>query len=121
MTGEERALLVYDGDCAFCRLWIDHWRTLTEERVQYVSSQEIAEKFPDVPREKYARAVQLIDDDGSRASGAAAVFRLYAKRQGFGWVTRLYEAPAVAPVSEWVYRFVGRHRPFFLKVTRLLW
>jgi predicted DCC family thiol-disulfide oxidoreductase YuxK len=121
MTGEERALLVYDGDCAFCRLWIDHWRTLTGERVQYVTSQEIAQKFPDVPRENYARAVQLIDEDGSRASGAAAVFRLYAKRQGFGWMKRLYEAPAVAPVSEWVYRYVARHRPFFLKMTHLLW
>ncbi|MFA5853620.1 MAG: lipase maturation factor family protein [Patescibacteria group bacterium] len=121
MAGEERALLVYDGDCASCNLWVDHWRTLTGERVQYTSSQEIAEKFPDVPREKYARAVQLIDADGSRLEGAAAVFALHAKRPGFGWMKKLYEAPAVAPVSEWVYRLVARHRPFFLKLTHLLW
>lgn len=99
MDGEERALLVYDGDCAFCRLWADHWRTLTADRVQYATSQEIAASFPDVPREKYARAVQLIDDDGTRYEGAAAVFRLYAKRPGFGWMKRFYEAPAVAPLS----------------------
>ena len=121
MDGKDRALLVYDGECAFCRTWVDHWRTLTADRVQYATSQEIAASFPDVPREKYARAVQLIDDDGTRHEGAAAVFRLYAKRPGFGWMKRLYEAPAVAPVSEWCYRLVARNRPFFLRLTRLLW
>ncbi len=121
MVGKDRALLVYDGSCAFCRLWADHWRGLTDDRVQYATSQEIAASFPDVPREKYARAVQLIDDDGARYEGAAAVFRLYAKRSGFGWIWGLYEAPAVAPISEWCYRLVARNRPFFLRLTHLFW
>ncbi len=118
---EERALVIYDGDCAFCRLWIDAWREETGDRVHFAPSQEIAKKFPDVPREKYARAVQLIDEDGTRYEGAEAVFRVLAKRPGRGWLIRVYEAPAVAPVTEWAYRLIARHRPLCLKLTRLLW
>ncbi len=121
MPREGRALLVYDGGCAFCRLWIDRWRLLAENRVQFVTSQEIAVLFPEMPRERYARAVLLIDEDGTRFHGAEAVFRLLAKRSGFGWAKKLYDAPAIAPVSDLAYRFIARHRPFFLRGTRLLW
>ncbi len=121
MSGDARALLVYDGDCEFCRFWIDDWRTRTNDHVRYVTSREIAAMFPDVPREKYARAVQLIDEDGSRHEGAAAVFRLLAKRDGSAWWLRLYEAPLVAPVSEWAYRWIARHRPLCFTIARLLW
>lgn len=112
---------MYDGDCAFCRLWVDAWRERTGDRVIYATSKEIGENYPDIPPEKYRRAVQLIDDDGRRYAGAAAVFRLLAHVPGRGWLIRLYEAPLVAPVSEWAYRLIARHRPFCLKLTHLLW
>lgn len=118
---EERALLIYDGDCAFCRMWVEAWRAETGDRVIYAPSKEIAEKFPDIPRAKYRRSVQLIDVDGRRHEGAQAVFRVLAHAPGRGWLLRLYEAPLVAPVSEWAYRLVARNRGSFFRITRLLW
>ena len=118
---DERALLIYDGDCAFCRLWVEAWREETGDRVIYAPSREIAEKFPDIPRAKYRRAVQLIDVDGRRLEGAQAVFRVLSHAPGRGWLIKLYEAPLVAPVSEWAYGLVSRHRAFFLRAAKLLW
>lgn len=117
---DDRALLIYDGDCAFCRYWIDAWRAETGDRVIYAPSQEIAAKFPDIPREKYNRSIHLIDVDGRRYEGAQAVFRALAHAPGRAWLAGLYEAPLVAPVSEWAYRFIAGHRGFFFRVAKLL-
>lgn len=118
---DARALLIYDGDCALCRLWVDAWRAQTGDRVVYAPSQEITEKFPDIPRAKYRRAVQLIDADGRRYEAAEAVFRALAHAPGRGWLLRLYEAPLVGPIAEAAYRLVARHRGLFLRVTKLVW
>lgn len=120
-VGDDRALLIYDGDCAFCRTWIVRWRAATGDRVMYATSQEIAERFPEIPHEKYRRAVQLIDADGARYEGAAAVFRSLSRAPGWSWLIRFYEAPLVAPVSEWAYRLIARHRGTAMRATRLLW
>lgn len=118
---EERALLIYDGDCAFCRHWVEAWRAETGDRVIYAPSQEIARKFPEIPKTKYRRSIQLIDVDGRRYEGAQAAFRTLAHAPGKGWLNRLYEAPLAAPVAEWAYRLVARRRGFFLRATKLLW
>ena len=45
----EKPLLVYDGNCGFCRLWIDRWRVITGDRLLYAPFQEAAEQFPQIP------------------------------------------------------------------------
>ena len=44
----DRPLLIFDGDCNFCRRWIDRWRAATGERVGYVEFQQAAEQFPEI-------------------------------------------------------------------------
>ena len=108
-TPSERPLLVYDGDCSFCRLWIDRWRTLTGDRVRYAPFQEVAGQFPEIPREAFARAVQLILPGGEVFSAAHAVFRSLAFVPGYAWMLWLYQRlPGAAPVAEFFYRFVAR-------------
>jgi predicted DCC family thiol-disulfide oxidoreductase YuxK len=124
MTGfpGSRALLVYDGRCGFCRLWIGRWRGMTGERVVYATFQEVAGKFPDVPLERFRRAVHLIDEDGTTSDGAEAVFRLLAHAPGRGWTLTLYRRlPGFAPLSEACYRFIANRRGLFFKLTGLLW
>ena len=117
----ERPLVVFDGDCSFCRIWIDYWEKLTGDRVNYEPYQTAAAKFPDVPREDFQRAVQLFDGTG-RSSAAEAVFRLIALLPGYGWALWLYlNLPGFAPVTELVYRFIGNHRNAGYRITRLLW
>src|SRR5438105_3321310 len=54
MTGERRQhvsnpspkpLLIWDGECDFCRLWIEHWRAITAGKVEYATYQNAAHRF----------------------------------------------------------------------------
>ena len=117
-----RPLMVYDGDCDFCCFWIDYWKSLTGERVEYAPFQEAASRFPQLPLVKFQTSVQLILPNGRILSGAHAVLQSLASAPCHGWMLWLYERiPGVAPVSEWCYRLVAAHRDFFYLVTRLLW
>jgi lipase maturation factor 1 len=33
-----RPLLLFDGKCAFCRVWIARWKAMTGDRVDYAPS-----------------------------------------------------------------------------------
>jgi predicted DCC family thiol-disulfide oxidoreductase YuxK len=106
-------LLIYDGRCGFCRIWIDYWSRLTGERVDFAPSQEVAGRFPQIPAEAFAEAVQLVRTDGSIVSGARAVF------ETLGW-ERIYESSTwIAAPAEAAYRFIARRRSLFYWLTRL--
>jgi predicted DCC family thiol-disulfide oxidoreductase YuxK len=117
-----RPILIYDGDCAFCRIWIAYWQRLTDERVEYQPFQTAADQFPHVSRSAFESAVHLIWPDGRVTTGAQAVFETLALTPGrAGWLWLYRHAPGFAPVSEWAYRLIAAHRDFFYWVTRLLW
>jgi len=123
-TPPSRPLLVYDGDCHFCSFWVRRWRQLTGEAVDYLPAQDprIAEQFPEIPRTQFAEAVQLIAPDGVVYSGAEAVFRTLAHHSRWQWPLRLQQAsPMFARFTEWAYRLVAEHRPFFSTLTRWCW
>ena len=80
-----KALLVYDGDCGFCKLWIARWREITAGAVDYEELQEVAARFPEVPRAEFEDAVKLIEPDGRVFSGAEAVYRSLGKGGSGFW------------------------------------
>ncbi|HET7497969.1 MAG TPA: lipase maturation factor family protein [Candidatus Eisenbacteria bacterium] len=117
-----KPLLVYDGDCGFCRLWIERWRATTGDRVEYATYQEVADRFPEVPRERFAAAVQLREPDGKWSGGAEAVFRAQATAPGRRWPLWLYRrVPGVRPLTEAAYRLVAANRGPLYRVTRWIW
>lgn len=115
-------LMLFDGDCQFCRRWIERWRETTAGKVDYVSFQEAGGRFPEIPRESFKRAVHFIEPDGKVWTGAAAVFRSLGQGQSRSLLDSAYEKlPAFAAISDVGYRFIARHRTFASIVTRLLW
>lgn len=123
-TPPAKPLLVFDGDCRFCALWIKRWQQITGDEVEYLPYQQanVSARFPDIPREKFATAVQLIEPDGSVHSGARATFGALARNAAWRWPLQLYErSAAFANVTERGYRFVARHRPLFSALTCLGW
>jgi predicted DCC family thiol-disulfide oxidoreductase YuxK len=119
-----KPLMVFDGNCNFCTLWIRRWQHATGDAVDYLPSQDpqIAAQFPEIPRERFDTAVQLIESDGSIHSAAEAVFRALAKNPKFQWPLRWYEDfQWLANLSEWSYRLVAEHRTFFSLLTRWFW
>jgi predicted DCC family thiol-disulfide oxidoreductase YuxK/heme exporter protein D len=119
-----KPLMVFDGDCNFCRRWICRWQQATGDRVEYEAFQEPsgAGRFPEIPHEAFERSIHLIETDGVVYSGAEAVFRSLTHAPGKHWSFWLYQkVPGVAPVTEHVYRFVANHRTAFSFLTRLFW
>lgn len=117
-----KPLLVYDGDCGFCRFWVDYWRKLTAAQIDYAPFQEAAQNFPDIPLERFQQSVQFIAPSGAVASAAEAVFCTLALVRGYAWLLWLYQhAPGFAPASEFGYRLVAGHRTFFDRLRLFLW
>ncbi len=119
-----RPLLVFDGDCHFCGLWIRRWRQLTGKAVDYLPAQDprVAQQFPELPRARLDTAVQLIATDGGVYSGAEAVCRALAENPAWQWLWRGYQTvPLFAGCAEWTYRLVAEHRPAFSTLTRWCW
>ena len=115
----DKPLVIYDGNCGFCRIWVRYWKQLTGARVDYAPSQEAGAHFPQIPPEAFQESVQLVMPGGEVISGARAVFTALQSAPGLRWMLGLYErAPAFAAVSEASYRLIAAHRTFFYQVTR---
>ncbi len=107
-----KPLLIYDGRCSFCKIWIDYLKRLTGDRLEYAPSQEVGEQYPQIPPAEFAKAVQLVRPDGSFSSGAQAVFETAGRE-------KTYQSSRIfAALSELAYRIVARNRGFFYQVTR---
>ena len=117
-----KPLIIWDGECHFCRRWIERWREITRDAVDYATSQESAERFPEIPREQFERSVIYIETDGSVFFGAEAVFGSLRCRSSKKWLAWSYEhVPGFAAVSENFYRIIASNRRFASAITRLLW
>ena len=117
-----KPLLIWDGDCDFCRLWIERWREITAGKTDYSASQEVADQFPEIPADEFNRSVVLIQPNGAVFLAAEAVYRSLAYRHSREWLAWSYDhVPGFAAVSETGYGLIARHRGFASAVTRLLW
>ncbi len=118
----EKPLLIFDGDCSFCKRWIVRWKQLTGDRVSYETSQQVAARFPEIPPEAFARSVQLVLPDGGVFEGAEGVARTLAFVPGGGVFLRVYRSvPGAAFCAETAYRIVASHRGAADALTRFGW
>jgi lipase maturation factor 1 len=115
-------LVIFDGDCRFCRRWIERWREMTGGAVEYEPYQEAATRFLEIPRVDFEQALHFIDKDGTVYRGAEAVFRsLGTIRSGRALIWGYEHLPGFAPVTEAAYGVIARNRQLASFFTRLLW
>lgn len=122
-TSATRPVLIYDGNCGFCRKWIARWKQTTGDAVDYMPSETAAALHPDIPAMEFDRSVQLVLPDGTRRSGAAAVLEITAPHHP---LARLALAAhkhfkPFRTASEVAYAFVASHRGLFSLATTCLW
>ncbi len=117
-----KPLLIWDGDCDFCRLWIERWRDMTMGKVDYTTYQKATDRFPEIPPDEFNRSLVLIQPNGTVVFAAEAVYRSLAYRRSREWLAWSYDhVPGFAAVSETGYGLIARHRKFASAITRLLW
>ena len=115
-----KPLLIYDGDCSFCRYCVDYGRCLTKDALAYRPYQEVASQFPQIEMERFRAAAQFVDADGKVSSGAEAVFRALSYAPRWRWLLWLYiRFRLFASIAEMTYRWVARHRNHLSRLLRL--
>jgi lipase maturation factor 1 len=114
--------MIWDGECHFCKRWIERWREITAGKVDYATYQEAAARFPEIPVEQFKRAVAFIEPDGEAFFAAEAVYRSLRYRSSRKWLAWSYDhVPGFAAISETAYKFIAHNRSLGSTVTRLLW
>jgi predicted DCC family thiol-disulfide oxidoreductase YuxK len=117
-----KPLMIWDGECHFCKRWIERWQEITAGKVDYVTYQQAAHQFPEIPIEHFQRAVALVEPDGEIFFAAEAVYRSLQYRPLRKWLAWSYDHfPGFAALSETAYKFIARHRSLASTITRLLW
>ena len=127
---DPKPVLVWDGRCGFCKIWVDYWKQLTGDRIEYRTSQdyrqdyqaaraapsshegELEDELPHIDSAAFAKSVQLVRPDGTVADGARAVF------ESLGMLATYESSRVFAWIAEGTYRFIARRRELFYQVTR---
>jgi len=117
-----KPVLIYDGQCGFCRIWLDYGQALLGDSIGYVASQDVtAEDYPQLDREALKSAVYLVLPDGAVFRGAHAVLRSLAPvATRYRLALWLYES--VSPLratTDAVYTWIAGHRDFSYHLTAL--
>src|SRR3954447_26289052 len=117
-----KPLLIWDGDCDFCRLWIERWCEMTAGKIDCTTFQEGGDRFPEIPPEEFNRSLVLIQPDGTVVFAAEAAYRSLGYARSREWLAWSYDhVPGFAAVSETGYGFIARHRKSASAITRSLW
>ena len=114
-----KPLLIFDGDCGFCIHWINRWKSLTKDAVEYAPFQEVAVRFPHIKREAFEKAVHLVEANGQTTRAAHAVFRTLFLGSRCKWLLRIYEKSFLfRKITEAFYRLVAENRIFFSRFLK---
>lgn len=117
-----RPLVLFDGDCGFCRRWVERWRGRTQGRVLYRPASPGVRWLLGIRKRDTRRAMQLLEPSGRVYSGADAVFRAlgHSPHRGTRWAARLGRLPGMLQAARLVYGVIARHRVGAARVDRLL-
>src|ERR1700693_4837950 len=115
----DKPLVIFDGNCGFCRIWIKYWEQLTGTGVEYAASQGVSANYPQIAAVNYDQSVQLVMPSGEAISGARAVFTTLTYAPGTKWLLWAYEhVPGFAPVTEGAHKLIAAPRTLFYPLTR---
>lgn len=117
----EKPLLVWDGDCGFCQYWVLRWWQMTGDRIDYEPYQSVADRFPDIPTNRFQEAAQLIEPDGQVFSGAEAAYRTFTYDTPWAFLFDWYQhIEPFRKLSDHVYQWIADRRPFMFRLTKAL-
>ena len=108
----DRAILIYDGDCGFCRqtvAMVSKWDR--EGRLTLIPFQDQARVAAfRIPLPALAAAMHLVLPDGRVLAGADAAADLLRLLPGKRWLAGIFALPGVLPLARHVYRWIARQR-----------
>lgn len=112
-TKPDRATVLFDGQCRFCRNQIGLLRRLDlGNRLVFVSLHDpsVARDFPEIPAALLHEQMYVVDPEG-RARGGAEAVRYLSRRLPLLWpAALLLHLPGSLPVWQWLYAWIAKRR-----------
>lgn len=108
-----RGVVVYDGQCPFCRSQIERIRRRDDlDSFEYVPRQDdgVARRFPRLLEGDFDTGMRLVLPDGRILVGADAVHGIARRLRGVRWIAWLYRVPVLHFMCRAVYAWVARNR-----------
>lgn len=110
------ALLVYDGDCGFCKFWVKQAQKLTDDSVEYKAYQSLSLPYQGLSHDEFSESIYYFSAE-KKYSAAHAAFKLISKKYPF--LLWLYEVlTPFSFMSEALYKLVAKNRMFFSALTQ---
>ena len=106
-------VVVYDGECAFCRRQIARIRRYDRhDRFEYVPRQtpRLTDRFPALARGDFDTGMRLIMPDGRIYVGADSIYQIARRLAFFRWFTWLYRVPGIDVLARAVYGWIAARR-----------
>lgn len=117
----KKNVMIWDGDCSFCKYWTTRWKAITKDKVTFVPYQEAKDHFKDIDILHFKQASRFIELDGKIYSGPNSAYRSLSYNRKWAFLHRYYEKHSFfRKLSNGLYHFVARNRGFCFRITKLL-
>jgi predicted DCC family thiol-disulfide oxidoreductase YuxK len=116
---QARPVIIYDGDCAFCRRSIALiQRRDRDNHFEYLPRQEpgLEGRFPQIAEGDFDTGMRLIEPDQTVHVGADAIYRIARKLPYYRRWAWMYKVPVIRGVTRRVYAWVAKNR---LKLSKV--
>ena len=113
-------LLIWDGECKFCKWWKTRWELKTKNDLNFKTYQEVASQFPDIPVNEFKKASRLIETDGSIYSGPDSAYRSLYIAGNKKWHHWYSKNNWFQKLSDFGYNHIAKYRSFYYKATIIL-
>ena len=107
-------VVIFDGECNFCRSSVSTLRTLDVggRKLAFISLHDprVAERYPDLTYEQMMEQIYVIDGKHRRHGGADAM-RYLSRRLPLMWVAApILHIPGTGRLWRWLYRQIAKRR-----------
>ena len=106
-------VVVYDGQCAFCRKQVERIRRRDAQRVfEYLPRQAegIEQRFPGLADGDLDSGMRLVHPDRSISVGADAVYEIARRVSGWKRLAWLYRVPVLNSICRAGYAWIAKNR-----------
>ena len=110
---ESGCVVVYDGNCPFCRRQVDRIRRRDARAIfSYLPRQTpgLTERFPRLAEQDFNTGMRLIAPEGIVHLGADAVYHIARRLPGWRRWAWLYQVPGLHALFRAAYAWVAAHR-----------
>lgn len=114
MNPSNRNVLIYDGQCGFCRQQVESLKKLVGQNapLAYESfhTPGILAQFPKLTYDECMKEIKLVTPEGEILGGAQAIFYALSLNPIFLPLRWIYPIPGLKQIIDFVYQSIAKNR-----------